>query len=124
VPPGRFVVGCRIGHGKKLATPAGSKILKWPSFPFRDNRCGVKIHVRATPNAKASEIIGWEDDPLAGRVLRVRVAAPPTEGKANAALRDFLAKSFGLSKSAVVLEKGGGSRFKVFTLPDGVKLPG
>ncbi len=83
----------------------------------------MKIHVRATPNSKVSEVVGWEDDPLAGRVLRVRVAAPPTEGKANAALRDYLAKTLGLPKAAVVLEKGGGSRFKVFVLPDGTKLP-
>lgn len=83
----------------------------------------MKIHVRATPNSKVSEVIGWEDDPLAGRVLRVRVAAPPSEGKANAALRDYLAKILGLPKSAVVLERGGASRFKVFNIPDGARLP-
>lgn len=78
----------------------------------------MKLHVRATPNARADAIVGWEDDPQAGRVLRVRIAAPPVEGKANTALRDFLAKSLGVSKSAVVLEKGGSSRFKTFSVPD------
>ena len=66
----------------------------------------MKLRVRVTPNAKRSEIIGWEVDPQVGKVLRVRIAAPPTEGKANAALRDYLAKSLGLSKSQVMLEKG------------------
>ena len=51
----------------------------------------MKLHVRAAPNARHSEVIGWENDARSGRVLRVRVAAPPVEGKANAELRDFLA---------------------------------
>ena len=83
----------------------------------------MRIRVRATPNAHRSEIIGWEDDPQAGRILRVRVAAPPTEGKANAELREFLAKALSLPKSKVVLEKGSTSRFKSFEIPDGTPLP-
>ncbi len=83
----------------------------------------MKLRVRATPNARRSEVIGWDDDPQAGPVLRVRVAAPPTEGKANAELRDFLAKRLGLPKSKVVLEKGDTSRFKIFEIPDGTPLP-
>ncbi|WP_216822939.1 DUF167 domain-containing protein [Aeromicrobium sp. A1-2] len=47
----------------------------------------------------------------------------PVDGKANTALRDFLATSLGLSKSKVVLEKGGTSRFKTFEIPDGTELP-
>ncbi|MCF7730412.1 MAG: DUF167 domain-containing protein [Akkermansiaceae bacterium] len=78
----------------------------------------MKLHVRATPNARSDAIVGWEDDPRAGRVLRVRITAPPVEGKANTALREFLAKTLGVSKSSVVLDKGGSSRFKTFTVPD------
>lgn len=83
----------------------------------------MKLRVRATPNARRCEVVGWEDDALAGRILRVRVAAPPVEGKANTALRDFLAKTLGLAKSKVVLEKGNASRFKCFDIPDGTPLP-
>jgi len=83
----------------------------------------VKLIVRAVPNASRSEICGWEEDPRAGRVLRVKIAAPPVEGKANAALREFLAKSLGLPKSKVELEKGDTSRFKTFIVPDGTALP-
>ena len=79
----------------------------------------MKLRVRATPNARKSEIIGWEEDELVGRILRVRVAAPPAEGKANAELRAFLAKTLGVAKSKVVLEKGSSSRFKTFEIPDG-----
>lgn len=83
----------------------------------------MKLRVRATPNAKRSEVIGWDQDPHAGPILRVRVAAPPTEGKANAELREFLAKSLGLPKSKMILEKGDTSRFKTFEIPDGTPLP-
>lgn len=83
----------------------------------------MKLHVRATPNARCSEIVGWEEEAQVGRVLRVRIAAPPVEGKANAALREFLAKALGLSKSKLILEKGGSSRYKTFCVPDGTKLP-
>ncbi len=83
----------------------------------------MKLPVRAVPNSRTSEILGWEDDALAGRVLKIRVAAPAVDGKANAALREFLAKSLGISKSKVVLERGDTSRIKMFTIPDGTVLP-
>ena len=81
------------------------------------------LRVRAIPNARRSEVIGWEIDPQAGRVLRVRVAAPPVEGQANAELREFLSRILGLPKSAVCLAKGGSSRHKSFEIPDGTPLP-
>ena len=83
----------------------------------------MKLRVRATPNARQSEIIGWEEDPQAGRVLRVKIAAAPVDGEANKALRDFLAKSLGLPKSQVTLEKGNSSRFKTFEIPEGTRVP-
>lgn len=80
------------------------------------------LAVKATPNARNHSIEGWEEEPLVGRVLRVRIAAPPTEGKANAALQVYLAKVLGVSKSEVQLEKGNSSRIKRFRIPDGVDL--
>lgn len=79
----------------------------------------MKVRLHVSPGAKRSEIVGWEDDPNGGRVLRVRIAAPPIDGKANAALREFLAKTWKLPKSAVVLEKGEGARYKSISVPDG-----
>jgi uncharacterized protein YggU (UPF0235/DUF167 family) len=79
----------------------------------------MDVHVLAVPNARTSEVVGWEIDPRAGRVLRVKVAAPPAEGKANATLRVVIARHFGVPKSQVALAKGDTSRIKVFTLPDG-----
>jgi uncharacterized protein YggU (UPF0235/DUF167 family) len=56
-------------------------------------------------------------------LISAALAAAPVDGEANKELRDFLAKSLGLSKSKVVLEKGGSSRFKTFEIPDGTTLP-
>ncbi|MBB5351732.1 hypothetical protein HNR46_001971 [Haloferula luteola] len=80
----------------------------------------MKLRIKATPHARKSEIVGWEEDALGGRVLRVRIAAPPVEGKANDALEKFLASWLGVSRSKVRLEKGGTSRIKTFEIPDGV----
>jgi uncharacterized protein YggU (UPF0235/DUF167 family) len=84
----------------------------------------MRLRVLAVPNSKTSEVVGWEDDPRAGRVLRVKIAAPPVDGKANAALRDFLAGYLGIPKSKVRLEKGDSSRIKTFVVPEGTAIPG
>ena len=83
----------------------------------------MKLFVKATPNARSSQVVGWQADPTFGRVLRIRIAAPPVEGKANTALQVFLADCLDLPKSQVVLKKGGKSRVKTFIIPDDTKLP-
>lgn len=83
----------------------------------------MKLVVSIVPNSRSSEVVGWENDPRSGLVLKIRIAAPPVEGKANAAARELLAETLGLPKSAVVLERGSSSRLKMFTIPDGTLLP-
>jgi len=82
-----------------------------------------KLRVKVIPNARKSEIAGWEELPLQGRVLRVRLAASPVEGAANRELVAFLAKQFKVPKSQVVLEKGSTARIKQLQLPDAIELP-
>lgn len=84
----------------------------------------MRLRVLAVPNSKTSEVVGWEDDPRAGRVLRVKIAAPPLDGKANVALREFLARYLGIPKSKVTLDKGDTSRIKTFRLPEGTTILG
>lgn len=81
------------------------------------------LYVKATPNARKSEVVGWDEDPMRGRILRVRVAAPPVEGKANSELRSFLAGWLGIPESQVTLEKGDTSRIKAFSIPDHSTFP-
>jgi uncharacterized protein (TIGR00251 family) len=59
------------------------------------------IAVKVVPRASADEIVGW----LEG-ALKVRVAAPPQDGRANRALEELLAAALGLKKNAVVVASG------------------
>ena len=62
----------------------------------------MKLALKVTPGAKKNEILGWEDDyPQVGRVLKVKIAAPPVEGKANKEIVLFLAKALKVSKSSI-----------------------
>ena len=76
----------------------------------------VRISVRLTPRASRDEIAGWQND-----VLRVRVTAPPVEGKANDALARLLAKVLDVPKSRVGVVTGAASRDKTVAI-DGLTL--
>lgn len=65
------------------------------------------LEIKAVPNAPRSEITGW-----LGEALKIKLHAPPVEGKANAELCTFLAKQLGLPKRAVTIANGDTSRFK------------
>lgn len=65
--------------------------------------------MRVQPRAPRSEIVGWRAD----GTLSVRVAAPPVEGQANAALAALLAGALALRPSAVTVERGTRGRDKL-----------
>ncbi len=68
---------------------------------------GVTLRLHIQPGAKKTEVVG-----LHGEALKIRLAAPPVDGKANACLLAFLADRFGVAKSAVSLLSGDSSRAK------------
>lgn len=68
--------------------------------------------MRLTPKGGRDAIEGWTTDPEGRPLLKARVAAPPVEGQANAAVIRLLAKSLGLPKSAVTLVSGEVARIK------------
>jgi hypothetical protein len=70
-----------------------------------DSRC---IPVRATPRASRSEIAGWKEG-----VLHVRLAAPPSEGRANQALIELLARALHIPRNRVNIVSGATSRTKL-----------
>ena len=63
------------------------------------------LHVQ--PGAKRSEIAG-----LHGEALKIRLAAPPVEGRANEALLRFIADNFNVPLRQVTLKQGAQSRHK------------
>ena len=69
------------------------------------------VRVRVQPRAKRSEIAG-----VRAGALVVRVAAPPVDGKANAALCALLAERAGVPRSRVSVLRGAGARDKVVRL--------
>ena len=71
-----------------------------------NGRTLLTLHIQ--PGAKKTEVAG-----LYGDALKIRLAAPPVDGKANAALIAFVAYRLGLAKSAVHLKSGQTSRRKV-----------
>lgn len=68
-----------------------------------------RLAVRVAPGASRTEIAGRMAD---GR-LKVRLAAPPEDGRANRALVELLARRLGVDRRAVVLVAGRGSRDKI-----------
>ena len=67
------------------------------------------LEVRVVPNARATSAEGFMDD---GKTLKIRLAAPPVEGKANEALERWLAESLGLRRKNISIVGGEKSRAK------------
>ena len=65
------------------------------------------LNVRVLPRSSRDEIAGWSDG-----VLRVRLKAPPVEGRANEALRHLLAERLGVPPRDIVIVTGETSRTK------------
>ncbi|MBK7766026.1 MAG: YggU family protein [Sulfuritalea sp.] len=68
---------------------------------------GVTLRLHIQPGAKRTEVVG-----LHGEALKIRLAAPPVDGKANACLIAFLANRLGVAKAAISLLTGDTSRAK------------
>jgi uncharacterized protein (TIGR00251 family) len=69
---------------------------------------GVRLRIRVQPSASRSEVAGRYGD-----AIRVRLASPPVDGKANEALARLLSELLAVPRRAVSLCAGGGSRSKV-----------
>lgn len=62
---------------------------------------GVRLTIKVVPGASRSKVQGvWQN------ALRIAIAAPPEDGKANAEIAEFLSKMFGLKRRDVCIERG------------------
>ncbi|HEY4689661.1 MAG TPA: DUF167 domain-containing protein [Anaerolineae bacterium] len=77
-------------------------------WALRESDGGVTFAVRVIPRAGRNEVAGVQGD-----ALKVKLAAPPVEGAANAALIEFLAERLGVRKSDVSILSGDRSRNKI-----------
>ena len=84
---------------------------------YQPGHDGLTIHVHAQPGAKRTEVVG-----LHGDCIKVRLASPPVDGKANDCLIDFLARRLGVKKRQITIARGINSRRKqVFVAATGLR---
>jgi hypothetical protein len=69
----------------------------------------VIVHV--VPRARETAVVG-----LHGEAIKIRVAAPPADGAANAELIRFLAARFDVPRSAVTIVRGATGRRKTIAV--------
>lgn len=74
---------------------------------LHETKEGVILHVRVSPNAAQSKIIGLYEN-----ALKISLQAPPVDGAANQELIRFLANMFGFPKSQIKIIRGETSRTK------------
>jgi uncharacterized protein (TIGR00251 family) len=68
---------------------------------------GCILTVKVVPRASRTEVVGADPD-----WVRIRLRAPPVEGRANAALVEFLAETLEIPKRAVAIVAGDLGRIK------------
>ena len=89
-----------------------------PQHWYRRNGEIITLTLHVQPGAKRSEIAG-----LRGNALKIKLAAPPVEGRANDALLKFFAELFAVPLRNVELRQGGQSRHKVVAVIGSRVLP-
>ena len=75
------------------------------------NQSQARINVQVSPNARHNEVLGFESD-----ILKVKVAAPPLQGKANKELIKFLSQTLKISRGSITIERGLTSRNKIIAI--------
>ncbi len=77
-------------------------------------RRGAALAIRVTPRARKDEIV----DVLADQTIKIRLTAPPVEGKANQALIEFLAKVLDVPETKIDIIAGQTGRDKLVSILD------
>lgn len=75
------------------------------------NEAAIFLKIHLLPRASRDEICG-----LHGDAIKVRVSAPPVEGKANKALQRFIAEKLNLAASQIEIVAGQRSRDKMLRI--------
>ncbi|HKZ54221.1 MAG TPA: DUF167 domain-containing protein [Anaerolineales bacterium] len=83
-------------------------------FRLHDGKRGAALTIRVTPKARRTEFAGVKDD----GTLRIRVAAPPSEGRANRALIEFLAQVLRVKSKRIEIVAGEKGLDKIITVED------
>jgi len=87
-----------------------------PSLPYTAGPGGMRLAVRLTPRGARSGLDGLVVGADGRVAVQLRVAAPPVEGAANAALVAYLAEALGLRRSEIRIVSGETARQKMVAL--------
>jgi uncharacterized protein len=83
-------------------------------YHLHDGKKGAALAIRVTPRASHNEIV----EILSDGTVRIRLTAPPVEGKANEALVDFLSKILDVAPSRIEIVAGVTGRDKLVSILD------
>ena len=73
----------------------------------------ASLRVHIVPNAKIDKVIGEYGD-----AIKIKLRAPAVEGRANTALRSFLAEKLGIPERTICIERGHKSREKLIRIDE------
>ncbi|MDR2417007.1 MAG: DUF167 domain-containing protein [Holosporales bacterium] len=90
----------------------------WKDLPVYHEKGKTLLRVHVIPQASKTRIGEMREGPHGERYLTLYVTAPPTEGKANAAIVALLSKYLGVPKRLVLLQKGTKQRYKIVSLSE------
>ena len=85
---------------------------------MREDGDALVLTLHVQPGAKRTQLAGRHGD-----ALKLRLAAPPVEGRANDALRAFLADAFGVPQRKVTIVRGEASRDKIARIDSPTRRP-
>ncbi len=85
-----------------------------PRRKLSEGKHGAALAIRVTPRARKDEIV----EILSDQTIKIRLTAPPVEGKANQALIDFLTKVLDVPRSKIEIVAGAGGRDKLVSILD------
>ena len=88
------------------------------ALKFESSGAAVKLRIKVVPGASKSELSEW-----LGEILKVRVAAQPEKGKANAAVLALLSEKLNLPRQSLAIISGATSPNKVIEI-QGMDLAG
>lgn len=88
--------------------------MKSRQYHLHNGQKGSALAIRVTPRASRNEIVEILND----GTVKIRLTAPPVEGKANLALVEFLAEVLGLPSNRIEIVAGATGRDKLVSILD------
>lgn len=85
---------------------------------IKETKDGIEFQLRISPNASKNKVIKTSES------VKIKITAPPVDGKANKCLIEYLSKLFRVPKTSIVILRGETSKDKtlLIKISDGDKI--